>query len=317
MGAGAKAGRIGQQRLEELDGDNLLPLKQDGRGGEHAHIFQTAHVGQIALAEGHEEPDAPDAGDILCQRLDLLVVQQIHILLSHLIEVILPLDAHSGYLHPVTILPKAAGSGDLPQVDLRVKIGGKGVAVVAAIAVQNVDGVELVKFVLCGIGTVCLCHAGVKAAAQQGGEPGLFKLLPVCPLPAVIEIGGETLLLAALFIDETPLRVVGILRLIVGGIHIVDATGQAGIHNGKILVGKGNVHHQVRLIAANQVNDLLYIVGVHLGSGNFGSSLPRQLCGKAVALALGAACNAQLGKNFADLTAFGNGHRGYAAAANH
>ena len=41
---------------------------------------------------------------------------------------------------------------------------------VAAVAVQNVDGVDLVKQVLLGIGAVHLGHARVKAGAQQGGE---------------------------------------------------------------------------------------------------------------------------------------------------
>ena len=42
--------------------------------------------------------------------LDLLVVQQVHILVAHLIEVVLPLDAHGRDLHPVAVLPVAAGA---------------------------------------------------------------------------------------------------------------------------------------------------------------------------------------------------------------
>ncbi len=156
-----------------------------------------------------------------CQRLDLLVVQQVHILLAHLIEVVLPLDAHGRDLHPVAVLPVAAGGRNLAQVDLRVEVGGKGIAVVAAVAVQNVDGVDGVELVLLGVGAVSLGHARVKAAAQQGGQAGFLKLLGVGPLPAVIKVGGETGLLAALLVDGAPLRVVGVLRLVVGGVHIV------------------------------------------------------------------------------------------------
>ena len=86
--------------------------------------------------------------DVLCQRLDLLVVQQVHILVAHLIEVVLPLDAHGRDLHPVAVLPVAAGSGHLAQVDLGVEVGGKSIAVVAAVAVQNVDGVDGIELVL-------------------------------------------------------------------------------------------------------------------------------------------------------------------------
>ena len=113
----------------------------------------------------------------------------------------------------MAVLPVAAGGGDLPQVDLRVEVGGKSVAVVAAIAVQNINGVDGVELVLLGIGAVSLGDARVKAAAQQGGQAGLLKLFGVSPLPAVIKVGGETGLLAALLVNGTPLRVIGVLRL--------------------------------------------------------------------------------------------------------
>ena len=94
LGAGAEAGGIRQEGFQELDGDDLLPVEVDGGGGEHPHVLEAAHVVEIALAEGHEEADALCLRDVLCQRLDLLVVEQVHILLAHLVEIVLPLDAH-------------------------------------------------------------------------------------------------------------------------------------------------------------------------------------------------------------------------------
>ena len=315
VGAGTQAGGIRQQGLEELDGDDLMALKVDGGGGEHTHVFQALHVGEVALPEGHEEADALHLRDVQGQRLDLLVVQQVHILVAHLIEMVFPLDAHGGDLDPVAVLPVAAGSGNLPQVYLGVEVGGEGVAVVAAVAVQNVNGVDLVELVLFGVGAVGLGDAGIKTAAKQRGETGLFKLFPVGPLPAVIEVGGKARFLASLFIDGAPGRVVGILRLVVGGIHIVDAAGQAGVHDGQVLIGQGDVHDEIGLVAVDQFDQPVHVVRVHLGGGNLCGGFALQRGGQRVALGFCPAGDAQLGEYVADLTALADGHVGHAAAA--
>ena len=138
---------------------------------------------------------------------------------------------------------------------------------VAAVAVQNINGVNGVELVLFGVGAVSLGHARVEAAAQQGGQAGFLKLLCVGPLPAVIKVGGEACFLAALLVDGTPLRVVGVLRLVVGGVHIVYAAGKAGIHDGQVLIGQGNVHHEVGLISLDEGDHFIHLVGIHLCPG--------------------------------------------------
>ena len=188
---------------------------------------------------------------------------------------------------------------------------------VAAVAVQDVDGVDGVKLVLLGVGAVGLGHAGVEAAAQQSGEAGLLKLLPVGPLPGVVEVGRESLLLAALLIGGLPLGLLDVLGLVVGGVHVVDAALQAGVHDGQVLVGQGNVHHQVGLVVLDEGHHFLHLVGVHLGGGDLGGGLSFQLSGQLVTLGLGAAGDAQLGKHVADLAALADGHVGHAAAADH
>ena len=270
---------------------------------------------EVALAERHEEADPLCLRDVLGQRLDLLVVEQVHVFLAHLVKVVLPLDAHGRDLHPVAVLPVAAGGGDLPQVDLRVEVGGKSVAVVAAIAVQNINGVDGVELVLLGIGAVSLGDARVKAAAQQGGQAGLLKLFGVSPLPAVIKVGGETGLLAALLINGAPLRVVGVFRLIVGGVHVVDAAGQAGIHDGQVLVGQGNVHDQIGLVGLDEGDHFFGLIGIHLRGGDLRGGLGGQLGGELIALGFSAAGDADLGEHFRHLAALVDGNGGHAAAA--
>ena len=317
LGPGTKTCRVRKKGLQELDGHNLMALKQHRCGGQHAHILQTLHMGQIALAEGHEEADSLYAGDIFRQGLDLLMVQEIHVLFAHLVKVILPFNAHGRDLHPVSVLPVAARSGNLPEIDLRIEVGGKGIAVVAAVAVQDIDGLNLVELMLCGISTVSLGYARVKAAAEKSRETCLLKLLPVGPLPAVVKIGGKSLLLAALFIDGAPLRIIRILRLIVGRIHIIDTAGQAGVHDGQILIGQGDIHDQIRLIIIDQVNHLLHLVRIHLRRGNLCGSLLPELLRQRIALFLCPAGDTELRKHLAHLAALGDRHRSHTAASNH
>ena len=90
---------------------------------------------QIALTEGHEEADALDSRHILCQRLDLLMMKQIHVFLANLREIIFSFNFHRFCLYPVSILPVGAVCGYLAEVDLRVEIGGERITVVSTVAV--------------------------------------------------------------------------------------------------------------------------------------------------------------------------------------
>ena len=63
------------------------------------------------------------------------MMQQVHILHSHAVEVIFPLYLHGLCLHPVTVLPVGAVCGHLAQIYLGVEVGSERIAVVAAVAV--------------------------------------------------------------------------------------------------------------------------------------------------------------------------------------
>ena len=115
--------------------------------------------------------------DVLCQRLDLLVVQQVHILLAHLVEIVLPLDAHGRDLDPMAVLPVAAGGGDFAEVDLGVEVGGESIAVVAAVAVEDVDGVDGVELVLLGVGAVSWVTPGSKPLPSRAVRPASSNFL--------------------------------------------------------------------------------------------------------------------------------------------
>ena len=104
-------------------------------------------MGQIALTKGHKESDALDAGDIQCKAFDFFVVQQVHILFADTLKGVLAFDFHWFGLDPMTVFPVRAVGRNFADVDFRVKVGGKGIAVVAAVAVQDVDVVDFIKLV--------------------------------------------------------------------------------------------------------------------------------------------------------------------------
>ena len=254
-------------------------------------------------------------GMVCGQRLDLLVVQQVHVLVADLIEVVLTLDGHGRDLDPVPVLPVGAGRRDLAQIDLGIEIGSKRVAVVAAVAVQNIDGVDLVKQMFLRIRTVRLGDARIEARAQQRGQAGLFKLLLVVPLVGVVKISREALLLAALLIPRTPCGIVQVFGLVVCRIHIIDAAGQAGVHDGQILIGQGDVHDQIGLYVVDERNQFIYLVGIDLTGGDLGLGGALELFLERVALGLGAACDADFLKDLAVLAALVDCDRRNAAAA--
>ena len=163
---------------------------------------------QIALPKGHEEPDTLDIRDILGKGLDLLVVQQVHILVADACEIVLTLDLHGLGLDPVAVLPVGAVGGDFTEVDLRVEVGCERIAVVAAVAVENVDIVDLVEIVLERIGGEYRCDAGIEAGAAECCQTGRLEFFVIGPLPRIIEICREAKLPAALFVDRAPRGIV-------------------------------------------------------------------------------------------------------------
>ena len=179
-------------------------------------------MGQVALTEGHEEADAFDARNVESKAFDLFVVEQVHIFLTNTIKVVFTFDFHWFGLYPVAVFPVGAFCRNLTDIDFRVKVGCERIAVVATIAVEDVDVVDLIKFMFERISGEYTGNARVKTAAQQCGDASLFKAFTVSPLPAV-------------------LKFCSIFWLIVCGINIVGLGCKAGIHDGQILIWQSEV----------------------------------------------------------------------------
>ena len=138
------------------------------------------------------------------------MVQQVHIFLAHLIKVIFPFDAHGRDFYPVAVLPVRAGCGNLTEIDFRVKVGGERIAVIAAVAVQNIDGIDLIEKMFLSICAVSLSNARVKTGTEKSSQTCFFKFFFVCPLPGIIKVSGKSFLFAAFVVNFSPFRVVQI-----------------------------------------------------------------------------------------------------------
>ena len=120
------------------------------------------------------------------------------------------------------MLKVAPPLGDLADIYLWIEVGGKGLSVVASIAVNNIELVNFIKMMLGSPGGEHVGDAGVKARAEQGHNPFFFKAFPVGPLPLI-------------------LKFCHIRRFIVGCVKIINSPLQTGIHKGQILIRQGHI----------------------------------------------------------------------------
>ena len=127
-------------------------------------------------------------------------------------------------------------------------------------------------------------------------------------MPRIIEVCGEALFLAPLFVDFSPLRVFGVLSLIVCCVHVVNTSRETGIHNGQVLIWQGKIEHNIRFHFLDKGNEFIHLVGVHLGSSDDRLCLAFEFSFHSLALAESAAGNADFAEHFIILGAFSDGH---------
>ena len=113
--------------------------------------------------------------------------------------------------YPFTVLPIQTFLGYLAYVYFGVEISCKGFVVVACITINNIQIVNLVEHMLC-----CVCgeyarNARVEATTENSRQSCFFKLITVCPLPAVF-------------------KMCFVARFIICRIQITGSSAQACIH---------------------------------------------------------------------------------------
>ncbi len=178
-------------------------------------------------------------------------------------------QGHRRGLDEFPILPVAALGGDLADVDFRVEIRGEGAAVVAAVHVDDVESVDLVEMMLKRPGGENIGDAGIEAGAEKGGEAGFLELLLIGPLPGILELRD-------------------VERLVVRGVHVVNAGLEAGVHEVEILVGEGDVDEQLRAGFLDERGGFVGVIGIDLGGGDFAAGAGFHGGGDVVAFGKGA-----------------------------
>ena len=191
-------------------------------------------------------------------------------------------DGHRVDFNPLAVFPVFAALGDFADIDFGIEVGGESFAMVAGIAVHDIQIMDFIEIMFGGVSGINTSYTGVEAATEQGHNAGFFVAVLVSPLPAIFEFGF-------------------VAGLIVGGIHVVGLGRQASVHQWKILIGQGHVDKQVGFVAVQQLNGFLHIVGINLGSLD---AVATDFSGNLVAFGLGTAGQHDFGKNFRNGSTF-------------
>ena len=227
------------------------------------------------------------------------MVHEVALARSHVGIVERLVDGQRVCLKPFAILVVETLLRDLANVDLRIEVGGEGLVMVSSVAIYDVKVVDLVEVVLGGIGREDAADPRVETTTEDGCEARLLEALTVGPLPTVLEVGL-------------------VLGLIVGGVEVVAAAGQTGLHDGEVLIRQGEVDDQFGLVARHKGLQLLHVVGIDLGrlDGHLVAFVVDGLH-ESVAFLHMVACNHHLGEDVRVLRNLEGGDGSYATRADH
>ena len=204
---------------------------------------------QIVVGEGHPKACGFDFREVFDQRFELFVIHHVDVFFADLREVKDAFVRERRGSLPGAVFPVAGVSGDFADVDFGVEVGGKGQAVVAGVGVDDVEFVDFIEQVFLDIGGEDVSNAGVKTAAEQRHDAALTEAVFIGPLPFVFEFGFFR-------------------RFVVGGVEVVNAGSEAGIHDVQILVGQGDVKDELRAQFFEQAGKRGDVVGINLAGIN-------------------------------------------------
>ena len=169
---------------------------------------------------------------------------------------------------------------------------------VTSVAVNDVEIVDFVEMVLCCIGGENGGDPRVETATEDGAKSGFLKAFAVSPLPRVFEMCF-------------------IFGFVVGSVEIVTTGFKTSVHNGEILIGKREIHHQIGLEGFEKCYQFWHVVGIHLrrfdvvAQAHIGNAF-----GDGFALRHGARSDHNFVKNIGVFGHFHCGNGGHATCAN-
>ncbi len=166
-----------------------MPFERNGFDAGHTNVLDNPEVREVFLAKCHPEPGPFERRKILYQRFQFFVVNQVRFFWAN-IRIIEWFVYFVGFgQFPFPVLPVFPFLCYLPDVDLGIEIGGKCLAVVARVAINNVEVMNFVEMVFCRVSRINAGNTGVETATQNGRNTGFLKSVAVGPLPFVLEFG--------------------------------------------------------------------------------------------------------------------------------
>src|SRR5690554_1621114 len=102
-------------------------------------------------------------------------------LLTHHWQAVSTLHFKHPVAGPLTVLPGPDLTGELTEIDFRVKVSGKITSVTAGIDINDVDGVNRIKVVLLCQCSISIHHTGIKTHTQNGSGFAVFTFLLTLP----------------------------------------------------------------------------------------------------------------------------------------
>ena len=270
LGGFAQRFGFGQHGSEELQRDDFLALVLDRVDPRHADILQHGQVLDVFIAEGHPEARPLHLGVELGEAFELLVIHHVHVLGADRLEVEFDLLAHCRGLDELAVFPVARRRGDFADVDFRIEIGGEGLPVIAAVAIEDVELADRLELVLLQPHGEHAGNARIETRTQQRHQPGILEAVVIGPLPLVFELGL-------------------VLRLVIGGVEVIDACFEACIHDRQVLIRQREIDHQARADLPDQIDHRRDFLGVDLVRRHILPGALLHARGDGIALALGAA----------------------------
>ncbi len=296
--ARTERGRIGQQGFQELDRHDLLALEFDRIDARHADVTQHFEVLEVVVAETHPELRTLERREILDERFEFFVVHAIEVVGADAIgarERLL--QRHRRRRHELAAFPVAAFSRHFADVDLGIEVGRKRITVVATVDVDDVERVDLVEVVLLDPGGEDVGGTGIEPGTEQRHAARVLELVLVGPLPLVFELGG-------------------VERFVVGGIEVIDAGFEAGVHDRQVLVWQRDVDDEGRLHFLDEGDQFGHVVGVNLRSLDRAPLFFQDLLRDLLALGFRAARQRDVAEHFRHLCALVRNNLPYSARAN-
>ena len=148
-------------------------------------------------------------------------------------------------LYPLPVLIVESLLRNLTDIDLRVEVRGESVMMIASIAIDNVEIMDLVEVMLGSIGCIDATDTWVEAATEDSSQTCLLETILIGPLPGIFEMCL-------------------VLRLVISRIKVVAATGKTGIHDCQVLIRQSEVNHEFRLVVVEEGLQLFHIVSIYL-----------------------------------------------------